>query len=86
MKLSHLDFLLFLTAIPVVGFAQGTQSSAPSATVPAVQSKPAQPPATTEKRKPKKVWTNDDLGSVKGKVSVVGEQNNSDDEQDGVKP
>jgi DNA repair exonuclease SbcCD ATPase subunit len=83
LKLPHLNLLLFLMAIPAVSSAQGTQSSAPSAAAPT--SKPAQPPATAEKKKPKKVWTNDDLGSVKGKVSVVGEQSNSDDEQDGVK-
>jgi hypothetical protein len=29
--------------------------------------------ATTEKKKPKKVWTNDEIGSVKGGVSVVGD-------------
>ena len=29
--------------------------------------------ATTEKKKPKKVWTNDEIGSVKGRVSVVGD-------------
>jgi len=28
---------------------------------------------TTEKKKPKKVWTNDEIGSVKGGVSVVGD-------------
>ena len=85
LKLSHINFLLFLTAIPAVTSAQGTQSGTPSATAPTTQSKPAQPPATTDKKKPKKVWTNEDLGSIKGKVSVVGEQNDSDDEQDGVK-
>lgn len=30
---------------------------------------------TTEKKKPKKVWTNDEIGSVKGGVSVVGDGN-----------
>jgi hypothetical protein len=29
--------------------------------------------ATTEKKKSKKVWTNDEIGSVKGGVSVVGD-------------
>ena len=28
---------------------------------------------TTEKKKPKKVWTNDEIGSLKGGVSVVGD-------------
>jgi hypothetical protein len=32
---------------------------------------PANPPA--EKKKPKKVWTNDEIGAVGGTVSVVGE-------------
>jgi chromosome segregation ATPase len=33
------------------------------------------PPATasTEKKKPKRVWTNDEIGSVKGAISVVGD-------------
>ena len=33
----------------------------------------AQNSTTTEKKKPKKVWTNDEIGSVKGPVSVVGD-------------
>jgi hypothetical protein len=31
------------------------------------------PSSPTEAKKPKKVWTNDELGSVKGAVSVVGD-------------
>ena len=33
------------------------------------------PSSTIEAKKPKKVWTNDELGSVKGAVSVVGDGN-----------
>jgi len=33
----------------------------------------AQNSTTTERKKPKKVWTNDEIGSVKGGVSVVGD-------------
>jgi hypothetical protein len=48
-------------------------AAATSATKPAVppDGAPANPPA--EKKKPKKVWTNDEIGSVGGTVSVVGQ-------------
>jgi hypothetical protein len=45
-----------------------TNTAKPSAPA---DSAPANPPA--EKKKPKKVWTNDEIGSVGGTVSVVGE-------------
>jgi len=32
---------------------------------------------TAEKKKPKKVWTNDEIGSAKGTISVVGDANTS---------
>lgn len=85
MKFAHL--LLFLAAISTASYAQDT-TSAPSpqpAATSASKPKPAQAPPVTEKKKPKKVWTNEDLGSVKGSVSVVGDQNNSDDELDAQK-
>jgi hypothetical protein len=53
-----------------------TQSATPPSQSPATPAALA-PTKTTEKTKPKKVWTNDELGSVKGKVSVVGEGNQS---------
>ncbi|HTZ47302.1 MAG TPA: hypothetical protein VMH20_06905 [Verrucomicrobiae bacterium] len=34
----------------------------------------ASPSTTPEKKKPKKVWTNDEIGSVKSTVSVVGNE------------
>jgi hypothetical protein len=33
--------------------------------------------STAEKKKPKKVWTNDEIGSAKGAISVVGDSNAS---------
>jgi hypothetical protein len=53
------------------------------ASAPASSAKPADAPAipanstTTEKTKPKKVWTNDEIKSVKGDVSVVGDANST---------
>jgi len=48
------------------------QTQDPSATKPATTDTPQPPPA---KPKPKKVWTNDELKSVSGGVSVVGDTN-----------
>jgi chromosome segregation ATPase len=49
---------------------------------PDAASKPAEAPAkaparATPEQKPKKVWTNDEIGSVKGTVSVVGDDKSS---------
>jgi hypothetical protein len=57
------------------------RAQSPDATAPPASAKPAagqtDAPSDTarEKKKPKKVWTNEDMGSVKGSVSVVGEAN-----------
>jgi hypothetical protein len=50
--------------------AQSQESSAP----PPVQSQDSAPPAET--KKPKKVWTNEDLHGAKGGVSVAGDTKN----------
>jgi len=54
---------------------KSTGSSAASAPTAGSASGPRATPntSTPEKKKPKKVWTNDEIGSVKGGVSVVGD-------------
>jgi peptidoglycan hydrolase CwlO-like protein len=69
-----LGFFLLFAASPTVA-----QSPDSGSTPPPASAKPADPastaPAATDKKKPKKVWTNDEIGSVKGNVSVVGDGN-----------
>jgi len=56
------------TATPQTGPAPGAQAPAKAQSlVPAVQA--------ADKKKPKKVWTNDEIKSVKNGVSVVGDTN-----------
>jgi flagellar biosynthesis/type III secretory pathway protein FliH len=68
-----LGSLLFLAAMP------GRAQSPDATSTPAKSAKPADPQGGTspEKKKPKKVWTNDEISSVKGTVSVVGDGNSS---------
>jgi hypothetical protein len=66
---------LACVSCPLIVRGQSSGPASPqTATKPA--DSPAQvPPSTTpEKQKPKKVWTNDEIGSVKSGVSVVGGQ------------
>src|ERR1700682_2962151 len=52
----------------------------------APDSKPAPAtPAGAEKKKPKKVWTNDEIGSVGGQISVVGTQDQPKTEKPAAK-
>ncbi len=68
--------ILFSAALPVCPHAQDPASTPPSSAKPA--DAPAKAPDNTAaKKKPKKVWTNDEIGSVKGGVSVVGDGNSS---------
>jgi hypothetical protein len=75
-------------AVAFTSVAQSPDAAAQSqsdASKPAAQQAPAQPPAAAQKtdaedkskKKPKKVWTNDEIGSVKGSVSVVGDSSSS---------
>jgi chaperonin cofactor prefoldin len=70
------SFLLF-TALPARAQSpdagSAPASTAKPADAPPASSTPATPAAAPEKKKPKKVWTNDEIGSVKGGVSVVGD-------------
>jgi hypothetical protein len=71
-----LGFFMLFAALPAIA-----QSPDSGSTPPPSSAKPADPaptaPAATDKKKPKKVWTNDEIGSVKGNVSVVGDGNSS---------
>jgi len=62
--------LLLLVAIPVLAQSQEQAARSTKPQTPD-SSTPAQP--SPEKKKPKKVWTNDELGKSGGGVSVVGE-------------
>jgi hypothetical protein len=70
------SFLLF-AALSARAQSPDPGSTPPSTATPA--DVPANAPASTspEKKKPKKVWTNEEVGSIKGGVSVVGEGNSS---------
>jgi TolA-binding protein len=67
-------FLLFVSLAPCKAQKQdapsGTASTKTDSTGTATTQK-----STGDGKKPKKVWTNDELGSVKGAVSVVGDGN-----------
>lgn len=77
---SMLMFVIFLAGVPCLAQSQDSSTSAPAAAKPAPA--PAAPPKTTgpvaDKKKPKKVWTNDNVSSIPGGVSVVGEANQGD--------
>jgi hypothetical protein len=76
----------FLGSLLLFGTLPARAQSPDAGSTPSSNStKPADAPANpsqapsplTEKKKPKKVWTNDEIGSVKGNVSVVGDANSS---------
>jgi chromosome segregation ATPase len=64
--------LVGLLAVPCLTQTDNT-SSAPNTNPPANE----QADASAEKKKPKKVWTNDEIGSLHGPVSVVGDTKQS---------
>lgn len=76
MRYAIAAFSLFLLVAAAPGLAQ---SQDPSASAPANATKPTAAPASgatgtpTETKKPKKVWTNDEIASVHGTISVVGD-------------
>ncbi len=68
---------------PDVGPASGPATTEEKARTPA-ETSPASAEkaiAPAESKKPKKVWTNDEIGSVKGGISVVGDNDPSAGEQ-----
>lgn len=58
-------------AKPAAQAGSTTPSTSATPGTPGTPSAPTTKPA--EKKKPKRVWTNDEIGSVKGDVSVVGD-------------
>ena len=74
-----LILLLASLALPSAAQTQDTpnkDSTGAKPTAPADESPPKQDTqATPEKKKPKKVWTNDEVTDLPGKVSVVGQAN-----------
>jgi hypothetical protein len=68
------SFLLF-AALP--GCAQSPESSSPASAKPADTAAGAATDASAQKKKPKKIWTNEEIGSVRGDISVVGDGNSS---------
>jgi ribosome-associated protein YbcJ (S4-like RNA binding protein) len=68
--------MLFFAALPVWAQSQDSGSSAKSGT--SDSSAPAN--SAPEKKKTKKVWTNDEIGKTGGAVSVVGEPGATDSE------
>jgi hypothetical protein len=77
---SMLTLLILLAGIPCLAQAQDSSGSAPAAAKPAPAAAPtakATTPPVAEKKKPKKVWTNDSVSAIPRGVSVVGEGNQS---------
>lgn len=78
----YLGFLLALPAIPVLAQTpDSTSGSSGGSSAAGTTSKTAAKNATEKKaadpNKPKKVWTNDDVGTLKSSVSVVGNKQSS---------
>lgn len=66
-------FVIFaLLALPCVAQTQDSSGHTPSTEKPAKPPSAGQPATQPEKKPPKKVWTNDDIGSIGGAISVVG--------------
>jgi len=79
MKVSAICFVAFLlfAALPAQSQSPDTASPPPNPAKPADAPAESQTNPSTEKKKPKKVWTNDEISSVKGGVSVVGDSTTS---------
>jgi hypothetical protein len=70
------SFLLF-AALPACAQSPDTGGSSPASAKPADTATSTATDAAAQKKKPKKIWTNEEIGSVKGDVSVVGDGNAS---------
>ncbi len=81
MKHKSMSFGIFLLALAFACSAQtqdttNKDSASAKPTAPAAKTAPKQDAqATPEKKKPKKVWTNDEVATLPGEVSVVGQAN-----------
>jgi TolA-binding protein len=60
-------------ANPTPSAPSSSSPSTPKSTEPAGGTPDEKKPVGSDKKKPKKVWTNDEIGSVGGTVSVVGD-------------
>jgi DNA repair ATPase RecN len=70
------SFLLFV-ALPSHAQSPDAGSQPPSTAKPVDPTVSTPAAASADKKKPKKVWTDDNIGSAKGNVSVVGDANSS---------
>ena len=78
MKSILVIMVAFCSALAVPCSAQSPDSSGTSPDAKASTPATGQQPASTDaKKKPKKVWTNEEIGSVKGGVSIVGDGSSS---------
>lgn len=73
--MTMLSGFLLLTALPCLAQSQDSSSGKPTTPDSSTATHPA-----PDKKKPKKVWTNDEIGKVSGGVSVVGDANLSDND------
>ncbi len=84
MKSFHLRVLLLLAIGSLTCHAQDSTANSTSgstpATVPGTQPLPSKPASSAVAKKPKKVWTDEEIKSVKGGVSVVGDSSDSSTE------
>src|SRR5208283_2893700 len=91
MKRRSLSLGFFLLALAVVCSAQAQDpankdSSSAKPAAPADKTAPKQDAqATPEKKKPKKVWTNDEVATLPGKISVVGQPNQGGEPKRGAR-
>jgi hypothetical protein len=71
--------LLVLVASPVLSSAQAQQPSQNQPSPPTANEKPVTPAGATDPKakKPKKVWTEEEMGKLSGSISVVGDKNAS---------
>jgi chromosome segregation ATPase len=75
---SMLALLTLLASVPCRAQSQDSSASAPAASKPAPAATAKATPAAGDKKKARKVWTNDNVSSIHGGVSVVGGANQGD--------
>ena len=86
LKQPLLNLALLLAATATGGYAQDSTGGAADEKASSPQAKTTPSPQSAEKQKSRKVWTNEELSSVKGSVSVVGTQNPTAGNIDAKKP
>lgn len=79
-------FVFGMLAMPCLAQSQDSGGGSSSTATPATPPVNAQANTSTETKKPKKVWTNDEIASVKGGVSVVGDPDPSFGKKGSGKP